>query len=202
MKKNIVNILSSILFSITILLTIISLTVLNDRFIMKVIDHNNYIEQIQDNINKELKESSINKTLEKEEVRESVKKYVKSRYKYDEKKYSSELESKKINKNILFMGNRNYKLYSYIIYFLTLISIIITGNIFLKSKKYHDLANIFIYSFFLLTFTYGIIYFSLDKYMFIVRGIINVLNHIILGGGIILLEAGIIKKQVIKKFNK
>lgn len=202
MKKQVVNVSISILFSITIVLTIVSLTVLNDRFVMKVLDHNNYIFVIQEKINEDFKKNNIDRVIEKEEVKGYVKAYVKSRYKYEEKNYSSAMESKIINEHILFMGNKDYKFYSYIIYLLTLISIIITGNVFLKSKKYHDLANVYIYSFFILVFIYGIGYFNVDKFTLIVKEIVDLLNHIILGVGIVLLEIGLIKKQIIKKFNK
>lgn len=199
MKRKLVNILLSILFSLTVILTITSLTILNDHFIMKVMDKLGYIEKIKDNINEDLKDNNLTYKVSLNVVKEEVNNYVKNRYKYEEKEYYNKKTDKIINKYILFMGNKDYKKYSYIIYIITLISIIITGNIFIKSKKIHDLGNIFIYSFLIILIIYGIIYFNLDKLIPIVSGIIDVLNHIFLSAAIILLEVGIIKKQRLKK---
>ncbi len=199
MKIKLINLGVSILFFISIVLTIISLTVLNDRFIMKVMDKKGYINLLTRNINEDLKKEHIAKEYSSSEVRGFIKDYVKGRYVYDEKTYETEKISNIVNKHILFMGKKDYKKGSYIIYLITIISIIITGNVFLKSKKIHDLADIFIYTFVLLVICYGVIYFNLANLRPIVRGVIDILNHIILGGGVILLELGIIKKQRLKK---
>lgn len=201
MKRKTVNIGISILFTVTIVLTIISLTVLNYRFVMKVIDKSGYIKVITDNINNELNANNLDYNLSYEEVQKYIKKYVKSRYKYEEHKYDTKKVEQIVNKHILFLGNRDYKAISYMIYLITLISIIITGNIFLKSKRYHDLVDIFIYTFIILVMTYGIIYFNLDDSHFIVEKFVDVINHIILGVGIIFLEIGMYKKRRFKKLS-
>lgn len=194
MKRSVINLIISVLFSFTIILTIISLTILNHRFVMKVIDQHDYVTIITDNINKDLKENNIDYSLDKKSVKEYIKKYVKSRYKYEEYKSSNKDADKIINKYIIFMSNKNYKKYSYMLYLLTLISIIITGNIFLKSKRIHNLESIFIYTFILLTIAYGSIYFMADNMPIIVQTLVSTLNHIILAVGIVLLEIGLLKK--------
>ena len=190
----------SFLFSITLVLTIISLTVLNKNFVMKVIKDKGYVEVITSTINDEIIKEEKNYVISKENVESYLKEYVKSRYVYEVKDYGNEA-SDIINKHILFMGNKNYKKYIYIIYIGTLLSIIITGNIFLKSKRFHDLESIYIYSFIFMLFIYGSIYFNLDNMNYIVCEIMNVLNHIILGAGIILLEIGVYKKRRFKKLS-
>lgn len=200
MKRRVVNILMSILFSITLILTIISLTVLNDRFVMKIIKDKGYVEKMTDNINNELKDENKDYIVLKRDVEKYLRDYVKSRYKYEKKNYG-EYASDIINKHILFMGNRNYKKNIYIFYIITLLSIVITGNIFLKSKKLHDLDSIFIYSFILMVLVYGLFYFNIDNMHFIIRGIADILNHIILGVSIVLLEIGIYKKRRFKKLS-
>lgn len=194
MKKQVINIVISILFSITLILTIISLTLLNKNFIMRVLVSKDYVHKITENINEDIKDLDADYVVLESDVEDYLKSYVKSRYKYEKKDYKN-VASDIINEHILFMGNRNYRKYSYIIYVVTLVSIIITGNIFLKSKKRHDLASIFIYSFCLLVIVYGIIYFKIDNMGYIIKDIMDVENHIILGAGIILLEIGVYKKR-------
>lgn len=200
MKRRLVNVLISILFSITLVLTIISLTVLNKNFVIKVMTNKGYVDVITNAINEEIKVEDKDYVVLKDDVQNYLEDYVKSRYKYEVRDYGNEA-SDIINRNILFMGKENYKKYSYIIYVVTLLSIIITGNIFLKSKRFHDLASIYIYSFIFMVIIYGVIYFNIDDMNYIVGGIINVLNHIILGVGIILLEIGVYKKRRFKKLS-
>ncbi|MDE5630999.1 MAG: hypothetical protein K2I70_05305 [Bacilli bacterium] len=200
MKKKIVNVVISILFSVTLVLTIVSLTVLNKNFIMRVVKNKGYVLEITNNINEDLMRENIDYQVKISDVEEYLNTYVKSRYKYEKKKYES-IASDVINEHILFMGNRNYKMYSYIIYLITLISIVITGNVFLKSKRVHDLASIFILSFFELLIIYGMIYFKIDRLGYIIKDIVNILNHIRLGTGIILLEIGVYKKRRFKKLS-
>lgn len=161
---------------------------------MRVLVSKDYVHKITENINEDIKDLDADYVVLESDVEDYLKSYVKSRYKYEKKDYKN-VASDIINEHILFMGNRNYRKYSYIIYVVTLVSIIITGNIFLKSKKRHDLASIFIYSFCLLVIVYGIIYFKIDNMGYIIKDIMDVENHIILGAGIILLEIGVYKKR-------
>lgn len=194
MKKKIVNISISILFSVTFILTIVSLTALNKHFVMKVMIDKGYVAKITNNINNDLKLEGIDYIASETDVKEYLQVYIKSRYKYEKIDYGN-AASDIINEHILFMGDRDYRKYSYIVYVITLVSIIITGNIFLKSKKMHDLATIYIYSFGIMVLIYGVIYFNIDCMSYIVRELIDVINHIILGMGVILLEMGVYKKR-------
>jgi len=193
-KKRVINVIMSLLFSITLVLTLISLTILNKNFIMKVLVSEGYVEKITEDINMDLKQQNIEYVILKKDTNEYLRAYVKSRYEYQKKDYKN-IASDTINKHIMFMGNKDYKMYSYIVYAITLLMIIIVGNAFLKSKKTHDLANVFIYSFLFLVIIYGIIYFNIENMDEIIRSVLNIFNHIILGASIILLEIGIYKKR-------
>lgn len=85
MKKQVINIVISILFSITLILTIISLTLLNKNFIMRVLVSKDYVHKITENINEDLKDLDADYVVLESDVEDYLKSYVKSRYKYEKK---------------------------------------------------------------------------------------------------------------------
>lgn len=196
MKRRVINILLSFLFSLTFILSLISLTLLNDNFVMMAIKSKGIISKVKNDINKELESNGYSYRIDDGTTEERINLYVEKRYSYKEDDITE--EDKIINKHIFFMDKKNYHMISYGIYILTLIMIFITGNIFIKSKRLHDLGYIFLISAGTFICLYGIIYFNLDNFNFILKDILDVFNHFILGSAILLGEWGFIRVRKFK----
>lgn len=196
MKRNIVNILLSLLLFITLFFVMVSLTICNDNFVIKVLEDNNYYKKQSLLLEKEIGSNiELDNTLFKEDINNYVEK------KFVDKKYSSKIDGNKhsflYNKYVKFNNefkNINIKKYIWIIYIVSIILVIITGAIFNRTKKYHDINNIliinFIFSIILAMYIYVFIDFDLD----ILNSIKIVANKYYMAVSIILLEIGVYNK--------
>lgn len=203
MKKVIINLGASILLTVTIILSIISLTLFNSRFMIKVVEHYQVSTSVITNFENRTNQSGVCVTIEKDKVKKDLEKYIKSGYQEPNFKVNSNKAINKIyNEEInLFKIDFSYKKIRYVVDIVTIIFVIITGNVFLKSKKYHNIYSIFIITSILLiaVFGYNVIY--MDGYFEILNKALNIINHIILASAIVLLEVSLwnkIKSRFIK----
>ena len=196
MKKSIVNILLSLLFFITLFFVIFSLTICNDNFIIKVLDDSNYYQKQSILLEKEIG-SKIE--IDISDLKNDIDDYVEK--KFVDKNYSSKISSNKYsflyNKYVKFNNyfkNIDLKLYIWIIYIVSIVLVIITGTIFNKTKKMHDINTIFIINFIFSVLFSMYIYVFVDFDLDILSIIKEVANKYYLGIIIILLEIGIYNK--------
>lgn len=201
MKKVIGNSVLSILFTLTIVFSSISLTLCNDNFINKYLDKYHYSYIAYKEICKELDKIGLEGkyTLSEKEVKEDIQLFVKSKYNLNTIEKRIHIDDKIIIEesiiqdiyqdkiNFLKIKRDDIKNIIYIIYLITLSLIVVTGSLFIKTKKGHSLKFIFSLSFLLLVSIYGIMYFNINDTTIFNKILINY-NHVILGIGIILLE--------------
>ena len=152
MKRVVINIVLIILFFITLLFVVLSLTICNDNFIIKVLNDNKYYEKQIDALEDEI---GTNIYLSKKEYKNDVDHYINK--KYVDKEYSSKIEGDNkytfiYNKYVKFNNvfkNVNLKKYIWIIYIATIILVFITGTIFLRTQNSHNLNIIVVINFIL-----------------------------------------------------
>ena len=199
MKKN--NIILSILFSITFLLTVFSLTAMSKNFVKRVFVDNNYYEVIEKNINKNEYGIEIDASL----IKKDLNKYINSRYMNTYFVLPNNKDNKNMrdyyNENIKFLDYLNFDVNSliYIIYIITILFIIVTGLYFNKTKGSHKLSVIIVSNFLVSVLIFGLvkIYFSSEST--IVNAIIARANAYYLATSIILLDI-IFLKEIFLKF--
>lgn len=136
--KKIINYILAILLSIAILFSVFSITVISKNFILKVINDNNYYEEVS-------KATNVEKNL----IEKDINKYINSKYKkikFDDKNYS------------FYINFFHYNINVYIVYFVTILIIFIVGNLFNKTKRKHNIDVILIINSIILTVFYGITY--------------------------------------------
>ena len=182
----ILNILLGLLLSITFFLVIICFTLLNDNFVKHYFDKNNFYELLYN----EVKDNGEYEDLS--EYKYYINKYIDS-------DYHSFLDDNSFSK---FVNKINYSKWQTIIYLATIIFIIVTGTLFNKTKKIHDLKTILLETSIILILTYGIIYIFNSVSNIVVFNLIDISNHYLLGSSIILLELSlywIIKNKYVKK---
>lgn len=205
MRKRIINILLSFLLTITIFVTIFTLTILNDNFIKMNLKKYDYYDVVYENIKRDLLEynNNLDYSLDKNKMIKDINTYVKSRYdnKYYISKIETDVEDSEIrdiyNKNIKF--NNIFKDYNmvmiiYGIYLFDIILIIITGTVFVKTKKNHDIYLILVVSSVISFFVYGVIYITNNINIDILSHIVNSFAHYYLAINIILFEYSLFKK--------
>lgn len=198
MKKN--NIILSILFSITFLLTVFSLTAMSKNFVKRVFVDNNYYEVIEKNINKNEYGIEIDASL----IKKDLNKYINSRYMNTYFVLPNNKDNKNMrdyyNENIKFLDYLNFDVNSliYIIYIITILFIIVTGLYFNKTKESHKLSVIIVSNFLVSVLIFGLvkIYFSSEST--IVNAIIARANAYYLATSIILLDIIFLKKIFLK----
>lgn len=197
MKKRIINIFICLLFSLTFLITVFTLTALSKNFVKMVVRKTNYYDIVIKEVNKNKYGIKIDKSY----IKKDLNNYIKSRYKntyivlpdgIDNKKFREEYNRIIKFDNIL----TNYDITSiiYLIYFVDIILIIITGIILNKTKGKHDLNNILIFNFIISILIYGIIKIFISVDNFIINEVIKMFNYYYLGIAIILFELSIINK--------
>ena len=136
--KKISSYLYALLLSITAVFSLFSLTVLSKNFVLKVIDKSNYINIINESTG-----------VSKKDIKKDLNKYVTNKYQklnLKDKEYAKYINFMNIDKNI-----------TYIIYLITILLIIVTGNIFNKTKKKHDIKSILLITSIMLIIIYGLI---------------------------------------------
>ncbi|GEM_PF-6560878 len=158
--KKISSYLYAFLLSITVVFSLFSLTVLSKNFVLKVIDKSNYINVINESTG-----------VSKKEIKKDLNKYITNKYQ------KLNLKDKEYNKYINFMNiDKNI---TYIIYLITILLIIVTGNIFNKTKKKHDIKSILLIASIMLIIIYGLIYILFNS-SFILNEIVYTFDHYIL----------------------
>lgn len=158
--KRISSYLYAFLLSITVIFSLFSLTVLSKNFVLKVIDKSNYINIINESTG-----------VSKKEIKKDLNKYITNKYQ------KLNLKDKEYNKYINFMNiDKNI---TYIIYLITILLIIVTGNIFNKTKKKHDIKSILLITSIMLIIIYGLIYILFNR-TFILNKIVYTFDHYIL----------------------
>lgn len=174
--KKISSYLYAFLLSITVVFSLFSLTVLSKNFVLKVIDKSNYINIINESTG-----------VSKKEIKKDLNKYITNKYQ------KLNLKDKEYNKYINFMNiDKNI---TYFIYLITILLIIITGNIFNKTKKKHDIKSILLISSIILIIVYGLIYILFNS-SFILNEIVYTFNHYILFIAVLFLMISIFSKML------
>ncbi len=158
--KKISSYLYALLLSITVVFSLFSLTVLSKNFVLKVIDKSNYINIINEST-----------SVSKKDIKKDLNKYVTNKYQklnLKDKEYAKYINFMNIDKNI-----------TYIIYLITILLIIVTGNIFNKTKKKHDIKSILLITSIMLIIIYGLIYILFNS-SFILNKIVYTFDSYIL----------------------
>lgn len=158
--KKISSYLYALLLSITVVFSLFSLTVLSKNFVLKVIDKSNYINIINESTG-----------VSKKDIKKDLNKYVTNKYQklnLKDKEYAKYINFMNIDKNI-----------AYIIYLITILLIIVTGNIFNKTKKKHDIKSILLITSIMLIIIYGLIYILFNS-SFILNKIVYTFDSYIL----------------------
>lgn len=174
--KKISSYLYAFLLSITVVFSLFSLTVLSKNFVLKVIDKSNYINIINESTG-----------VSKKEIKKDLNKYITNKYQ------KLNLKDKEYNKYINFMNiDKNI---TYIIYLITILLIIVTGNIFNKTKKKHDIKSILLITSIMLIIIYGLIYILFNR-TFILNEIVYTFDHYILFIAVLFLMISIFSRML------
>lgn len=172
--KKISSYLYAFLLSITVVFSLFSLTVLSKNFVLKVIDKSNYINIINESTG-----------VSKKEIKKDLNKYITNKYQ------KLNLKDKEYNKYINFMNiDKNI---TCIIYLITILLIIVTGNIFNKTKKKHDIKSILLITSIMLIIIYGLIYILFNR-TFILNEIVYTFDHYILFIAVLFLMISILSR--------
>ena len=172
--KKIGSYLYALLLSITVVFSLFSLTVLSKNFVLKVIDKSNYINIINESTG-----------VSKKDIKKDLNKYVTNKYQklnLKDKEYAKYINFMNIDKNI-----------AYIIYLITILLIIVTGNIFNKTKKKHDIKSILLITSIMLIIIYGLIYILFNS-SFILNKIVYSFDSYILFIAVLFLMISIFSK--------
>lgn len=198
--KKLSNISLTILFSICTFLVIAFLTFFNPHFIIHEMEKYHYYEHVIDKMNFCLESSNIEYHYLENDLKNDIKKYVKSRYKdyyignkIDSVEYSESIYLEHVKFDNWFKDNHIHEL-TYILFITILMLVIVTGSIFIKTKKIHNIDKIMFFSSILLIISFGLIKIFLNiNNDFIYHAIIDS-SYYILGVGIVFLEVSIFKK--------
>lgn len=189
MKKLFINMSLSILLFLSIISSLASITLLNDDYIKWVFNKNDIYSDISSSITASYTENDKIKDYDTDQVKRDIDTYISNRY-----VESNSIKDKELYYNhIYFMGNNDIKKYSYIIYAITLILIILTGNIFLHTKKKHNLDMIMLISSLMVILSSGYVYVFISFNNNIIDTVINNANHILLAVGVVLFELVFLK---------
>lgn len=210
MKNNILNIILSILLSITTLLVIIVFTIFNKNYVKHILVKYNYYDTIKTNIETDLKEydSSLEYELDINDIIKDTNNYIENNYK--DKEYFNKINitnlgiipsdiSNIYNKNIKFIKINNYAFTKDIFCLFTLIVIIISGILFNKTKNKHNIRLILLLSGTINIFIYGILYILFNTDSFIIERMVITCLHYYLGLSIIIIEYMLFSKFLKRK---
>lgn len=192
MKKHLINSILAILFSIALVLSISCLTLLNDNFIIKVMDSNNYYSEVYKSIRVD---KNYNCEVDKDKLIKDIKTYVKKGFNIDKVKVDNKCNDLyKEHISIDIFNKINMRTVYYGTFLITIVVVIIIGSLFIKTKGIHSLDNIILISFPLLIVISGIVYIFISTDIDIINKVINSANDLLLGISIILFEIIIFKK--------
>lgn len=203
MKKWLINSGLSILFSIVVVLSVFCVTLLNDNFVIRVLNNKNYYDEVYKDITVYLNKNyqEYNCSIDKSVLIKDIKTYFKKDF--DIKKIDNNIvclegiDTKSVYYDFIsidYFNNKNMKMVYYVTFGITILLVILIGSLFIKTKSSHDIFSIFIISFIPLVLTYGLSYIFVDFNNEILNHIFNVANHYLLGISIILFEIGLFKK--------
>jgi hypothetical protein len=198
------NLLLSILLSITTVFLIISLFLFNGRFIKKVLFKHNIVDVVYKNIDNEIDEEF---SLDKDLLEIDIIRYIDNGYFLNVKgKIISNGENKYediYSKNIKLFNEYNiFKLKS-VFYILTFIFIIVTGVLFILTKRKHNIDYILLISGIIDIIIYGVI-FIFNNFNSSELIIVNTLLHILLAIGVLFLVSSLVlinEDKIRKVFN-
>ena len=198
------NLLLSILLSITTVFLIISLFLFNGRFIKKVLFKHNIVDVVYKNIDNEIDEEF---SLDKDLLEIDIIRYIDNGYFLNVKgKIISNGENKYediYSKNIKLFNEYNiFKLKS-VFYILTFIFIIVTGVLFILTKRKHNIDYILLISGIIDIIIYGVI-FIFNNFNSGELIIVNTLLHILLAIGVLFLVSSLVlinEDKIRKIFN-
>lgn len=192
MKKHLINSILAILFSIALVLSISCLTLLNDNFIIKVMDSNNYYSEVYKSIRVD---KNYNCEVDKDKLIKDIKTYVKKGFNIDKVKVDNKCNDLyKEHISIDIFNKINMRTVYYGTFLITIVVVIIIGSLFIKTKGIHSLDNIILISFPLLIIISGFVYIFISTDIDIINKVINSANDLLLGISIILFEIIIFKK--------
>jgi hypothetical protein len=178
--KKVLNIILSIMLAITIFLSVICITIFNRNYIKFELRIHSYYDTILNNI---INESNDSIEVDNNQIRKDVDTYIDNYYK--DCKCSNDNTIYK--DNIMFFNKyKNMRLYHDILCLATLGIIIITGILFLKTKKVHNIKCIIYITSILGIIISFIIYLNIS-YTGIINLIIKDYYYIYLGINVLLL---------------
>lgn len=194
------NILLIILFSITAFLSMVCLTLFNTNFVLHKMEEFDYYDIQYNSLTNYLKSNSIEFKINKSDLKNDIEEYVKSRYSkyYIHNKIEASTNTDNIYLDYVKFNNilekYNANLIIYISFIVTILLVILTGSIFIRTKKKHNLNFIFLISSLLLIVIYGIVYllFSTNNEFF--NYIVNESLHYLLGLSVVLLDLVFLNK--------
>lgn len=194
------NILLIILFSITAFLSMVCLTLFNTNFVLHKMEEFDYYDIQYNSLTNYLKSNSIEFKINKSDLKNDIEEYVKSRYSkyYIHNKIEASTNTDNIYLDYVKFNNilekYNANLIIYISFIVTILLVILTGSIFIRTKKKHNLNFIFLISSLILIVIYGIVYllFSTNNEFF--NYIVNESLHYLLGLSVILLDLVFLNK--------
>lgn len=202
MKKY--NLLLSILLSITTVFLIISLFLFNGRFIKKVLFKHNIVDVVYKNIDNEIDEEF---SLDKDLLEIDIIRYIDNGYFLNVKgKIISNGENKYediYSKNIKIFNEYNIFRLKSVFYILTFIFIIVTGVLFILTKRKHNIDYILLISGIIDIIIYGVI-FIFNNFNSSELIIVNTLLHILLAIGVLFLVSSLVlinEDKIRKIFN-
>ncbi|SRR5574344_1311728 len=199
MKRKLINVGESILLSITIILALICLTIFNRHFVIMSLN-DDYYEIVMNNIKNDMSIYNINYELDINDVKKDTKKFINSYYTnkdfvnkmvFDEgiivNDEVNDIYSRDIRFNDIFR-NYNISIIREILYLITITLIILVGNLFIHTKKKHDIKDILIISGVIIIIIYGILSMIMSIDNPAIYMIISKFMKYLLGVGILLLD--------------
>lgn len=196
------NIVLTFLFTISCFFSIMCLTLFNTNFVLKKMEKFDYYEKQYISLTNYLNSNSIEYKLKKSDFKYDIEKYVKSRYSkyYIHNKIESSTNTDNIYLDYVKFNNilekYNANLIIYISFMMTILLVIVTGNIFIRTKGKHNLDLIFIYSSITLILIYGGLYLLFSTNNEFLGFLVNESLHYLLGISVIMLDIVFIKKYI------
>ncbi|HQC83682.1 MAG TPA: hypothetical protein PLB45_02255, partial [Bacilli bacterium] len=185
--------------SITIILALICLTIFNKHFVIMSLN-DDYYEIVMNNIKNDMSIYNINYELDINDVKKDTKKFINSYYTnkdfvnkmvFDEgiivNDEVNDIYSRDIRFNDIFR-NYNISIIREILYLITITLIILVGNLFIHTKKKHDIKDILIISGVIIIIIYGILSMIMSIDNPAIYMIISKFMKYLLGVGILLLD--------------
>lgn len=194
------NILLIILFSITAFLSMVCLTLFNTNFVLHKMEEFDYYDIQYNSLTNYLKSNSIEFKINKSDLKNDIEEYVKSRYSkyYIHNKIEASTNTDNIYLDYVKFNNilekYNANLIIYISFIVTILLVILTGSIFIRTKKKHNINLILSISSIILIVIYGIIYLLFNTNNEFFNYIVNESLHYLLGLSVILLDLVFLKK--------